>query len=173
MESADRFWRSAVPWSSGHSAGNRLFLLFDSSRCRLKSGLKRAVRGIAVSQRATLRFSVFAGLAFLVVAAPVVSRCTVVRMPVLRLMKGRRTNGDGMIDTWKARMANSEVIKADEADLAQIVLTATRAELLRAALLLLCLRCSSTDIVATNYRDRQSRDIFDQQFSAAGNPLRC
>ncbi|HEX4142837.1 MAG TPA: hypothetical protein VHY91_04740 [Pirellulales bacterium] len=120
-----------------------------------------------------LSLSVFLGLAFLVVAAPVVSRCAAVRMPTVRLVKGRRLCSQEAVDTWKIRIGASEKTDSQQADGSDVVPTRSQEAWWRVLFALISLSLPSIGIVAVRSFARSCREVLSQQFSAAGNPLRC
>jgi hypothetical protein len=115
----------------------------------------------------------FLGLAFLVVAAPVVSRCAALGMPTVRLVKGRRLTAQGGGDTWKVRIGACENIHVEQTNGVGILPTQSQETWWRVLFGLTSLSLPSTSVVAVRNFARSCREVFSQQFSAAGNPLRC
>jgi len=120
-----------------------------------------------------LSLSMFLGLAFLVVAAPVVSRCAALRMPTVRLVKGRRLTAQGGGDTWKSPVGVCENIHSEQVDAEGVLPTRNQEAWWRVLFMLISSSLPSTGIVAVRNFARSCREVFGQQFSAAGNPLRC
>jgi hypothetical protein len=115
----------------------------------------------------------FLGLAFLVVAAPVVSRCAALRMPTVRLVKGRRLCSQEAIDTWKVRVGACESTHSEQAAGATVLPARSQEAWWRVLFALISVSLPSISIVAVRNFARSCREVFSQQFSAAGNPLRC
>jgi hypothetical protein len=122
-----------------------------------------------VLQQFKLSVGMFLGLAFLVASAPVISRCYGQRMPVVRLMKGKRISSLSAGDNWKIGIEPSENNPAGESNPAGPATLVQRESWLHRILA----SFSLVERVATTIRDRRLPDLLSQQFSPAGNPLRC
>ena len=129
-------------------------------------------RDVAVSGY-RLSVSMFLGLAFLVIAAPVVSRCAALRMPTVRLVKGRRLCSADAVESWKFRIGACETTTSEQGDTDAVVPTRSQEAWWRVLLVLMALSLPTSGIIAVRTFARRWQEILSQQFSAAGNPLRC
>jgi hypothetical protein len=120
----------------------------------------------------------FLALAFLVVAAPVVSRCSALKVPTVRLVKGRRLSSFSAADNWKASLGADGGSDLAQVEAADIALPRNESSWWATLVSLLKVSTPAHGLVAltvTTVRgiSEHLSDSSSQQFSPAGNPLRC
>jgi hypothetical protein len=120
-------------------------------------------------QNAKLSISMFLGLAFLVVAAPVISRCYAQRVPVIRLMKGRRISSLVAADNWKIGIDAVEEGAAGQIVATESAMAPRRPSWLRRIASIATL----AEILPIQRHARQVPLAQGEHFSAIGIPLRC
>ncbi|HTU26784.1 MAG TPA: hypothetical protein VMF30_15355 [Pirellulales bacterium] len=118
--------------------------------------------------------SLYFGLAFLVIAAPVASRCAALRMPTVRLVKARRLCSAEAADSFKARLGACQQGTERGAVAERFAKPSNQPKSWwRALAVVFALYMPPSGAVAARGFARRCRAFLSQQFSAAGNPLRC
>jgi hypothetical protein len=120
-------------------------------------------------QHAKLSISMFLGVAFLVVAAPVVSRCYAHRMPVVRLMKGRRISALVAADNWKIGADGTDQGAAGQPGPAEAAVLPERPTWLRRVAAVFPL----AKLLPIRLPSGRLPVLIAEPCSALGNPLRC